>query len=175
MAPGKKVSAGMRARIVAALEAEPAKPYRVIGEEFGLSEWFVCQLAIASGLQRPRGGVRKELTRQPRVWDCHAWKNCPADAVYVGCRVRNRKGGVIREGSIFGNGTNPLVSHHGSLNSENEFRAHAIGKLKDPLFRAEAEKLRGRDLLCWCVQEGKRRAEFCHARVWLELINQETL
>lgn len=109
----------------------------------------------------------------PTVWDCHAGKNYPAHAIYVGCRVRNRKGGVIREGSIFGNGTNPLVSHTGSLHSESEFRAYAITKLEDPTFRAEAEKLRGRDLLCWCVQEGKQRAEFCHARVWLELLNQQ--
>src|SRR5208283_2452971 len=65
----------------------------------------------------------------------------------------------------------PLVSHKGALHSEREFRAYAIGKLKDPAFRVEAEKLRGKDLLCWCVQEGKRRAAFCHARVWLELIN----
>jgi Domain of unknown function (DUF4326) len=172
---GKKASEGMRAGIVAAIKAEPTKPYRVIGEEFGLSEWFVCQLAIANGLQRPRGGVRKELTRQPRVWDCHAGKSYPADAVYVGCRVRNRKGGVIREGSIFGNGTNPLVSHHGSLNTESEFRAYAVEKLQDPAFRQQARQLKGRDLLCWCAQEGKRRAEFCHARVWLELINQEAL
>ncbi len=55
----KRVSAGMRAGIVAAVKAEPEKPYRVIGDEFGLSEWFVCQLAVANGLQRPRGGVRK--------------------------------------------------------------------------------------------------------------------
>jgi hypothetical protein len=113
----------------------------------------------------------KELALQPSVWDCHAGKNFPADAVYVGCRVLNRKGGVIREGTIFGNGTNPLVSHKGALHTESAFRAHAIEKLKDPLFRAEAEKLRGRDLLCWCAQEGNRRAKFCHARVWLELIN----
>jgi len=58
MAAGKKVSPGMRAGIMAAIKAEPAKPYRVIGVEFGLSEWFVCQLAIANGLRRPRGGVR---------------------------------------------------------------------------------------------------------------------
>jgi Domain of unknown function (DUF4326) len=116
-----------------------------------------------------------EGTREPRVWDCHAGKRYPVDAVYVGCRVRNRKGGVIREGSIFGNDTNPLVSHHGSINRESAFRTYAVEKLEDPIFRAEAEKLRGRDLLCWCVQEGKRRAEFCHARVWLELINQEAL
>jgi hypothetical protein len=59
----KRVSAGMRAGIVAAVKAEPEKPYRVIGNEFGLSEWFVCQLAVANGLQRPRGGVRKHVPR----------------------------------------------------------------------------------------------------------------
>jgi len=58
MARRKRVSAGMRAGILAAINAEPNKPYGVIGEEFGLSEWFVCQLAVANGLQRPRGGVR---------------------------------------------------------------------------------------------------------------------
>lgn len=122
-------------------------------------------------MKLPFANYIEERTREPRVWDCHAGNNYPADAVYVGCRVRNRKGGVIREGSIFGNGTNPLVSHHGSLNNESEFRAYAIEKLKDPAFRADAEKLRGRDLLCWCVQEGKKRAESCHARVWMKLIN----
>lgn len=113
------------------------------------------------------------IGRQPQVWDCHAGKKYPADAVYVGCRTTHPfKGYVIREGTIFGNGANPLISHEGALHSEGEFRAYAIEKLEDPAFRNEAEKLRGKDLLCWCVQSGKRRAEFCHARVWLELINR---
>jgi hypothetical protein len=116
-----------------------------------------------------RVGSRAKTT--PTVWDCHAGKDCPSDAIYVGCRVRDRKGGVIREGSIFGNGSNPLVSHRGALKSESEFRAYALEKLKDPVFRQQAQQLKGKDLLCWCAQEGKRRAEFCHARVWLELIN----
>ncbi len=117
----------------------------------------------------------KEQTRLPRVWDCHSGKNYPANAVYVGCRVRDRKGGVIRQGSIFGNGSNPLISHRGSLKSESEFRTYAVEKLKDPAFRQQAQQLKGKDLLCWCAQEGKRRAEFCHARVWLELINEGAL
>jgi alkylated DNA repair dioxygenase AlkB len=124
-----------------------------------------------------RAGISNRTKKTPTVWDCHKGKNYPADAVYVGCRVLNRKGKLIREGHIFGNGTNPLVSHRGAIHSENAFRAYAIAKLTDdPAFRAEAEKLRARDLLCWCVQKGKRRAKFCHARVWLELINspQET-
>jgi 2OG-Fe(II) oxygenase superfamily/Domain of unknown function (DUF4326) len=116
--------------------------------------------------------VVEKMQREPRVWDCHAGKKYPADAVYVGCRTTHPfMGYVIREGTILGNGANPLVSHEGALGGESEFRAYAIEKLKGPAFRAEAEKLRGKDLLCWCVQEGKRRAEFCHARVWLELIN----
>jgi len=36
-------------------------------------------------------------SQAPKVWDCHAGKKYPKDAIYVGCRVRNRKGGVIRE------------------------------------------------------------------------------
>jgi alkylated DNA repair dioxygenase AlkB len=116
--------------------------------------------------------VMEKVTCRPRVWDCHAGNNYPANAVYVGCRVTHPfKGYVIREGTIFGNGTNPLVSHKGAVHSEGEFRALAIEKLKDSAFRTEADKLRGKDLLCWCVQEGKQRAEFCHARVWLELMN----
>ena len=114
----------------------------------------------------------EDLNRQPRVWDCHAGKRYPANAVYVGCRTTHPfKGHVIREGTIFGNGADPLVSHAGGCEGENEFRAYAIEKMKDHTFRAEAEKLRGRDLLCWCAQDGKRRAEWCHARVWLDLID----
>jgi hypothetical protein len=44
--------------------------------------------------------------------------------------------------------------------SESEFRAYAIAKLGDPEFRAEAEKLRGRNLLCWCVQEVNAEQNF---------------
>jgi len=108
----------------------------------------------------------------PRVWDCHAGKQYPADAVYVGCKVR-MYGRNIREGSIFGNGANPLVSHHGSFKTEREFREYATKRMTDPDFRTEVEKLRGKHLLCWCVQDGPKRAEFCHARVWLELANSQ--
>jgi hypothetical protein len=40
----------------------------------------------------PEAGVviQKQDPQQPRVWDCHAGKKYPADAVYVGCRVRDR-------------------------------------------------------------------------------------
>jgi len=127
-----------------------------------------------SSTKLPFANHVEDRRRQPQVWDCHAGRKYPADAVYVGCRTTHPfKGYVIREGTIFGNGADPLESHHGSLNSESEFRAYAAERLRDPLFRADAEKLRGRDLLCWCAQDGLNRAEFCHARVWLELINRE--
>jgi hypothetical protein len=107
------------------------------------------------------------------VWDCHAGKRYPADAVYVGCRVLGRDGKVIWEGTPFGNGTNPLVSHDGALKTEAEFREYAERKMQDPDFRANVQALRGKHLLCWCVQKGPKRAEFCHARVWLEIANRK--
>jgi hypothetical protein len=109
-----------------------------------------------------------------RVWDCNSGKQYPADAVYVGCKETMFEK-TIREGTIFGNGADPLDSHCGSLETEQEFRDYATKRMTDPEFRAEVEKLRGKHLICWCVQEGPERAEFCHARVWLELANAKTL
>lgn len=107
------------------------------------------------------------------VWECRAGKNYPPDAVYVGCRVRDRKGKVIREGTIFGNGANPLISHAGGLHTEKEFREYAERMMQFPEFHAKVRELKGKHLLCWCVQSGPKRAEFCHARVWLELANRQ--
>jgi hypothetical protein len=135
----------------------------IVGERFSVVAFLhnsVCGRADQDSVQN-----------EPAVWDCHAGKKYPSDAEYVGCRVLSRKGDVIREGTDFGNGTNPLVSHKGAVHSEKEFRARATEKLKDPKFRAKADRLRGKHLLCWCVQDGPNRAEFCHARVWLDLIN----
>jgi len=43
----------------------------------------------------------------------------------------------------------------------------------DLAFRAQAIKdLRGKHLLCWCVQRGPERAPFCHARVWKDVVNR---
>jgi uncharacterized Zn-finger protein len=110
--------------------------------------------------------------RKPRCWDCHAGKKYPNDAVYVGCRTKGHNGDLLREGSIFGNAlrplecrgpNNPAVTH----NDAAVFQTHALEKMKDPEFRKQVESLRGKDLLCWC----KDTADFCHARVWLELAN----
>ena len=107
---------------------------------------------------------------KPRVYDCHAGKKYPADAIYVGCRVE-RGGEVIREGTIFGNGTNPLESHRGALDVD-AFREYAKAKMADPEFRKQVESLRGKDLLCWCKQDIE--GDKCHANVWLELANAVT-
>jgi len=109
--------------------------------------------------------------KAPKVWDCHAGKTYPHDAVYVGCRV-SRGGRLIREGTIFGNGTDPLVSHSGWLKTEEKFRRYAEQKMLDPAFRQKVEELRAKNLLCWCIQDGPNRSKFCHARVWLDLANR---
>jgi uncharacterized Zn-finger protein len=111
--------------------------------------------------------------RKPQVFDCHAGKKYPDDAVYMGCRTKDRSGNLLREGSVFGNAvrplecrdkrTNPAITH----DNEPVFRAYALDKMKDPDFAQQVESLRGKDLLCWC----KDTAKFCHARVWLELAN----
>lgn len=95
---------------------------------------------------------------QPQIWDCHAGKKYPADAIYVGREVTDRKGKLIRAASPFGN---PYLS-------PDEFRAYAEEKMKDAAFAAKVMALKGKDLLCWCRPH---EADRCHARVWLELAN----
>jgi len=57
--------------------------------------------------------------------------------------------------------------------TEEEFRHCAENKMFDDAFREQALKeLRGKHLLCWCIQDGPERAPFCHARVWLEIVNK---
>jgi len=107
-----------------------------------------------------RAGRIARGTHTPRVWDCHAGKFYPADAVYVGREVRDRRTGQLTWAATpFGN--------HLKL-SQNAFREYATSKMLDADFRARVEALRGRDLLCWCGPN----AEFCHAKVWLELANR---
>ncbi|MFZ0736959.1 MAG: alpha-ketoglutarate-dependent dioxygenase AlkB [Candidatus Acidiferrales bacterium] len=108
---------------------------------------------------------------KPQVWDCHAGKQHPPEppAVYVGCTTRARNGKVIRQGTIFGNATNPLKSHHGWLKTAAEFRAYAIKKMEDPAFAAQVAALQGKHLLCWC----KPGNPDCHAKVWLSLANPD--
>jgi hypothetical protein len=97
----------------------------------------------------------------PKVYDCHAGKKYPDDAVYVGREVRDRRTGkIIRAGTVFGN--------HLRFSGDT-FRRYALARMMNKDFAATVESLRGKDLLCWC----KPDAEFCHAKVWLELANQK--
>lgn len=121
------------------------------------------------------------MSVNPCVWDCHSTKKCPANAVYVGCLVMKPfSNKVIRKGTPFGNAKNPFVhpkhpdSHANSpiAGNEADFRAHAVKRMAaDPVFRQQVEALKGKDLLCYCVQSGSEREKFCHARVWLDLAN----
>jgi hypothetical protein len=98
----------------------------------------------------------------PRVYDCHAGKKYPADAVYVGREVRDRRtGNIIRPATPFGN-VKRLTG--------DAFRSYAAEKMKDAEFRELVESLRGKNLLCWC----KPDEPTCHAKIWLELANAET-
>jgi len=95
----------------------------------------------------------------------------PRFAVYVGCKYG------LYEGSIYGNSYRPfdVDGHKNSpiAHTEAEFREYAEKKWLDPDFRAQAIKdLRGKHLLCWCIQDGPNRAPFCHARVWLDIVNR---
>jgi hypothetical protein len=96
----------------------------------------------------------------PRVFDCHAGKIYPPDAVYVGRVVRDRKTGKItRPGTIFGN---PGISAE-------RFPAYVADALFDPAYRAAFEALRGKNLLCYCGPE----APFCHAKYLLQQANSQ--
>jgi hypothetical protein len=105
---------------------------------------------------------------KPQVWCCRAGSKYPPDAVYVGCLTARFKG------TIHGNDYEPFKGHRKPIaNNEADFRQYAEKKMLDPVFRAQAIKdLRGKHLLCWCYQTGPDRAEFCHARVWLEIVNR---
>jgi hypothetical protein len=57
--------------------------------------------------------------------------------------------------------------------NEADFRRYVDDRMSDPAFRAQAiTDLRGKHLLCWCRESGPQREEFCHARVWLEIVNK---
>ena len=138
--------------------------------------------------KRPRISINTKCLIAPRVYDCHKGErypssrmpelHCPIPAVYVGCTVKSqRDGSTIRQGTIYGNGVNPLKGHHPmAADTEESFRRYAETRMLEPAFRAQAIKdLRGRHLLCWCKQDGSARSEWCHARVWLDIVNRQEM
>jgi uncharacterized protein DUF4326 len=99
----------------------------------------------------------------------------PRWAVYVGCRhpgIKVSPEKCAYEGTIYGNDNEPMKGHYKPVaHNEKDFRLYADRKMLDPVFRAQAIKdLRGKHLLCWCRQDVPG---FCHARVWLEIVNRK--
>jgi len=125
--------------------------------------------------------VGKILT-PPRVWCCRKDHPHPKYAQYVGCGPSKWGGGcqchreILQKGTIYGNDHDPFHGHNNWIaRDETGFHEYAEKKMLDPAFRAQAIKeLRGKHLLCWCPQPGDSGYEegsFCHARVWLEVVN----
>jgi len=114
----------------------------------------------------PRISINTKCLRPPKVFSIKN-RRYPRWAVYVGCKYGHY------EGTIYGNALQPLEGTYPKAgNTETEFRIYAEDKMRDRAFREQAIKdLRGKHLLCWCIQDGPNRQEFCHARVWLELVN----
>ena len=120
-----------------------------------------------------RISVNTKCLTKPKVFSLKdGWGQYPRWAVYVGCRYEV-SGKLVKEGTPYGNGTNPLAGHAGAIRTEAAFRKYVAERMSDPAFRTQAlDDLRGKHLLCWCRQSGPDRAEFCHARVWLEAVNR---
>lgn len=115
----------------------------------------------------PRISINTKCLRPPRVFSIKS-RRYPRWAVYVGCKYSRF------EGTAYGNDYKPFEGHNRPIaRNESEFRTYVEGRMQDPAFRERAIKdLRGKHLLCWCVQDGPERAPFCHARVWLEIVNR---
>ena len=101
----------------------------------------------------------------PNIYDCHAGKKYPADAVYVGRLTRDRGGRILRLDTPFGNhNKRDLSTEEGRA----AWKRDVDERMKSPEFIVQLEALRGKDLLCWCKQSEPN----CHARTWLELANK---
>ncbi|HSY64606.1 MAG TPA: DUF4326 domain-containing protein [Terriglobales bacterium] len=98
----------------------------------------------------------------------------PPNAMYVGCRTVDRFTGKERcKGTIYGNDYKPFVGHKNQIaDNDADFRAYAVKRMAtDAGYRQAVEALKGKDLLCWCIQDGPKREPFCHARVLIDLAN----
>jgi hypothetical protein len=92
------------------------------------------------------GSLEVRQLGPPRIYCQRKGCQYPADAVNVDKRT------------IFGN--------HKTLHGD-EWTAETERLMQQPEFAAQAEALRGKDLLCWCEPD----ESLCHARAWLALAN----
>lgn len=146
----------------------------VIPNEMNYTHWHAIlkddakntKYGLSRGSYGPRVSVNTKCLVTARVfsekgqWDGTAYrKRRPRFAVYVGRQY------AYMLDTPYGN--------HRRIMNEAGFREYVQQKMSDPAFRQKAiTDLRGRHLLCWCYQDGPERAEFCHARVWLEAVNR---
>lgn len=115
----------------------------------------------------PRVSINTKCLRPPRVFSIKS-RCFPRWAVYVGCKYGRY------EGTIYGNDHEPFKGHFKPIAKDDDtFRLYVEKRMLDSQFRAQAIKeLRGKHLLCWCIQDGPERTPFCHARVWLGIVNR---
>jgi len=116
----------------------------------------------------PRISINTKCLRRPRVFSIR--ERHPRHAIYVGCKYGQF------EGTPYGNSHRPFdVDGHSkapAAHTKAGFRVYAEGKWLDLAFREQAIKdLRGKHLLCWCPREQPYK-DWCHARVWLEIVNR---
>ena len=109
--------------------------------------------------------ITAEREAAPQIFDCHAGKKYPADAVYVGRLTRSHGGKILRPDTPFGNHNKHAIE---TPEGRAAWEQDVAELMKSPEFRAQLEALRGKDLLCWCKQPNPN----CHARTWLELANK---
>ncbi len=145
----------------------------VLPSEFNYTHWHaILPERFPCG---PRISVVGKHLFAPGVFSIKA-RRFPRYAKYVGCKFAQY------EGTVYGNDHKPFEGHRSPIvpnqlpaeEKEKLFRAYAEKRMQEPRFREQAIKeLRGKHLLCWCIQDGPERAPFCHARVWLEIVNKE--
>jgi alkylated DNA repair dioxygenase AlkB len=110
----------------------------------------------------PRISINTKCLRQPRVFTVQ--ERHPRWAVYVGCKKNQFAA------SIYANDYEPEKGHYKPIaRNEADFRKYAEKRMQEPAFREQAIKdLRGKHLLCW-----DHGGDWCHARVWLEIVNKK--
>jgi Domain of unknown function (DUF4326) len=136
--------------------------YNVTHEHEIPNSKFKCGLRISINCKRERapepGPEKKPFQRAPgppRIYDQHAWKLRPSDAV-----------NCDRE-TIFGN-----HNRHKTDTEEGRaaWAAEVAVKMRDPEFAAKVLELKGKDLLCWCTPSQVKQG-LCHAIAWLNIAN----
>lgn len=115
-------------------------------------EYVQAMLAeIEARKKRKKEAVIYSNGKGQAIYCCR--ENCiwPKGSVYVGCKCRKWPD------TPFGN--------HNKLNGD-AWKAEVAAMMKQSGFPKVVEKLRGKNLLCWCSP-----GDDCHAKVWLELAN----